>query len=865
MNNLYFTPKSKQLRANHFYKSIGICMYLLIGNFVNAQQVDPAKIKAGIDSIKRADTASISVNRQQVNNDLKTTPVNSNNNSASAVYGAQLFTTASLSFEPNLRIATPPDYIVGPDDEFLLNIYGIQEANYKLQVLPEGSVYIPQVGLIPVNGLTVEAATKRIQQKLIAGPYKTLASGQSKMSITLTKIKSIRITILGANKPGNYTVSSLSTVFNALYLCGGPDNATGSYRAIELLRNNKIIRTIDLYDFLVKGNIANNLLLKENDVINIPTYTKRVKLLGEVKRPGIFELKDNETLEQLILYAGGFSDKAYTATVKINQITDKERSIKDVLHNAFNTYQPQKGDEIKVEAVLDRLANSVTISGAVYRPGQFELVNGLTLTALIKKADGLKPDAYKVKGVISRTYDDLTKEIISFDLAAIIQGATSDIVLIRDDQIVLSSINDFKDAATVSISGAVRKPVSVPFQKNITLKDMLFLAGGFTESAYKAKGIINRTNDDLTKEIISFNLAAIIQGTTSDIILKRNDQIVLSSINDFKDAATVSISGEVRKPGSFPFQQNINLKDLLFLSGGFTEGATSLNIELSRRIKSEDGKQEIDTIAKVIEIATDRDISTQTTSISLEPFDQITVRKKPGYIAQQSVSISGEVLYPGTFTIQTKKERISDLLRRAGGFTKTAYPPGVSLIRLDKTSAIIKKQKLDIIEQVQKSIKDSSNNVIEDVISPNTKIALDINQIINNPGSKEDLFLEEGDAIDVPRFESLVKISGQVYAPGKVNYEEGRGLNHYIDLSGGKADNARLSRSYVIYPNGKVNKTHHYVFGLFRSYPSITPGTEIIVPKKTAKKAAGVSEFLSATTGILSLISLTVITLNLLK
>ncbi len=754
-------------------------IFLLVILILFTQMVEAQTITPGlIDSLKKTDTAALRVDRQQVNNEIKTIPVNNapaSTSDAKTVFGSQLFTTASLSFEPNLRIATPPDYILGPDDELQLNIYGYQEASYKLQVLPEGSIYIPQVGMIAVSGLTVEAATKRIQQKLSSTAYGTLKSGTSKLGITLSKIKSIRVTILGANKPGTYTISSLSSLFNALYLCGGPDNAVGSYREIQLLRNNKVISTIDLYDFLMKGNLANNILLKENDVIHIPTYKKRVSIIGEVRRQGIFEMKDGETIDQLLYYASGFTDKAYTSSIKIKQITDKARSVKDLSKDQYNLYVLMKGDEITVDTVLERFDNSVTINGAVFRPGQFELTKDLTLSSLIKKADGLTPDVYK------------------------------------------------------------------------------------------GRGVINRVKEDGTKEIISFNVTNVVNGGAADIVLQKADTINISSINDFKDVYQVSIAGEVRKPGNFPYQEKITFKDLLFLAGGFTQAATLNKIELARRIKKSDNGLEADTISIVKEIITDKDLTVGGEPFYLEPNDQITVRKQPGYEEQYSVTINGEVLYPGSYTVQSKKERISDLLKRSGGFTRTAFAGGVSLIRIDKTSASLVKQKLNIVSEIQQNIKDTASNALQEVANPLSKIAIDINQVLNAPGSKEDLFLEKDDIIEVPRAETLVKISGQVYAPTKVNYYDGRSLTYYVDAAGGKSDNAKLSRAYIIYPNGKVSRTNHYIFGLFRDYPTVKEGAEIIVPKKAPKKTGGFAEVMSITTGLLSLISLTVVTLSALK
>jgi protein involved in polysaccharide export with SLBB domain len=749
-------------------------IWVLVCGVISAQEIDPAKARAAVDSARKggADTAAVRVARQTVPAEVKTTPVAA---PASNVFGSQLFTTASLSFEPNLRIATPPNYVLGPDDELLVVVYGFQEATIKLQVLPEGNVYIPQVGSIPVAGLTVEAATKRIQQKMANTAYRTLAGAQSKLGITLTKIKSIRITILGANKPGNYTVSSLATVFNALYLAGGPDNEVGSYRNIQLIRNNQLFKTIDLYDFLVKGNAADNILLKENDVINIPVYQKRVTLRGEIKKQGVFELKDGENLTQLIQFAGGYTDNAYKAILKIQSNTDKEQVVKDITQQAQINYIPASGDRIQVPRILNRIDNAVELNGAVYRPGQYEFTEGLTLKTLIQKADGLLPDAYTEKALISRNLNDVNKQIIEV------------------------------------------------------------------------------------------NLAQVLNGGNSDIILQKRDQITLFTKAEMKDLAQVEISGEVRKPGSFPFQQGMNLQNVLLLAGGFKEGATLIKIELSSRIKQADGVGERDTLTYVREIDLSNGNSLAAEKISINPYDKIVVRKLPSYAEQRTVTIEGEVLYPGVYTLSTKKERISDLLKKSGGFTKAAFPNAVYLIRTDKSNATLKAQKAAIVEGIQKSIRDSTSGALEEVTAPISKIAIDVTKVLESPGAKEDLLLEEGDLIEVPRFESLVKISGQVYTPTKVNYAEGRGLHYYIGAAGGKADYARLSRAYVIYPNGKVRKTHHYLFGLVRVYPHIREGAEIVVPRRNPNKRFSFQDGLGLTTSLLSLVTLTVVTLNALK
>lgn len=341
--------------------------------------------------------------------------------SSSTVFGSELFNNPTPIFEPNLRIPTPKNYILGPDDELIIDVFGYQEANYHLTVSPEGSINIPFIGIVPVTGITIEQSTKRIKDKMIHSGYASLENNQSQLQVSIGKIRSIKVTVIGdAKKPGSYNISSLSTLFNALYAAGGPTNK-GSFRQIELIRNNKVITRLDAYDFLLRGDQTNNVRLTDQDVIRIPPAKVQVSLLGQVKREGIFEVLPSENLQKIIDYSGGFTNEAYTASIQIKQVTDKERRIKDVLKNEFSVYTPLKGDSIVVSKILNRYNNRITISGAVYRPGTYELEKGITLSRLIAKADGLKEDAFKDRGEIVRTNDtDLTKMIIPFNVQSVI-------------------------------------------------------------------------------------------------------------------------------------------------------------------------------------------------------------------------------------------------------------------------------------------------------------------------------------------------------------------------------------------------------------------------------------------------------------
>jgi len=691
----------------------------------------------------------------------------------SNVFGADFFNSPSLSFEPNLRIATPGNYILGPDDELVINVSGYQEINIKTTIQPEGSIFIPQVGTINLAGLNIDAAIARIKDRMAQTAYPSLKSNLSKLVVSLGKIRSIHITAVGAAKPGNYTVSSLSTVFNSLYLCGGP-GSINTYRNIELIRGGKVYQKIDIYQFLTRGDQKGNVLLKEGDVINFPVYKKHVEISGEIKKPGVFELKDGESFNDLLFFAGGYTAKAYRASVKVRQITDIERRVKDFSKADMSTYIPSDGDAIEVAAVLDRVENSVSISGAVYRPGEFELTPGLTLKDLIKKS------------------------------------------------------------------------------------------GGLLENVFPDRATLTRTHIDGTTEIITFNVANIMNGSSTDIPLIKHDVVNIATLNQFISTYKVNIGGEVRKPGEFPYSNNMSLKDILFMAGGFTDAASSYNIEVSRRIIAQRIKNDIDSIAIVYTLNTSKSLSIENDKFVLLPFDIITVRRNPGYIEQQSVIITGEVNYPGSYTIQSKKERVSDILSRAGGLTSMAYLKGIYLIRHDVQSDIKASQQA-IAKNVQNAIKDTSSKVIEDVTRSNIRIPISLEKITDDPTSVQNYIVLNGDSIQVLKVDPLVKISGEVLVSTKTGFIEGKGVGYYISQAGGTSFKARRSKIYVLYPDGHIKRTKNGILGMFRSYPKIEEGAEIIVPKKPVSKPLSIPEIVGITSSILSVITLTVLTITTIK
>ena len=409
----------------------------------------------------------------------------------SKIFGRQLFANPATTFEPNLRLPTPLNYVLGTGDQLLIDLYGYSEVNYTLTINPDGTVNIPNIGVTPLAGLTIEAATARIKSKLVT-IYSALKTGQTKLSVTLGNIRSIRVILNGeVMKPGTYTLPSLATAFTALYSSGGPTD-NGSFRNVEIIRNGKKIAALDVYDFILNGEAKGNIALKDQDIINIPVYQKRVEIVGEVKRPAIFEMKANENLNKLLEFAAGFTEKAYKARIKVLANTDTERKISDITKDEFNTYIPSSGDKYFVNEILDRFQNRVSIQGAVFRPGDYELELGMTIKSLILKAEGLKEDAFKNRAYITRLTADLNTELISVDLNKVMAGTDADITLKREDVISISSIFDLKEEYNVTLNGEVRSPGQFTYRENMSLEELILMAGGFKESATAQRIEISR-------------------------------------------------------------------------------------------------------------------------------------------------------------------------------------------------------------------------------------------------------------------------------------------------------------------------------------------------------------------------------------
>ena len=663
------------------------------------------------------------------------------------VFGSELFDNPALNFEPNLKLATPVNYVLGPGDELQLSVYGVQEFNTVAAVTPEGKINVQYVGQIAVAGMPIEAATQKIKAAF-AKIYSTVSSGQSKVGVSLSRIRTIKVTIIGSKLPGNYSVSSLATVYNALFIAGGP-SSNGSYRNIELLRDNKLLTTVDIYQFLVNGNQSANVGLKDNDVIRIPAYSHRVIIEGQVKRPGIFEMKSNETFSDLLSFSAGFNDIAYTASVNVIQKTSKEYKVKDMKSTEYISYQPLPGDVFKVSQILNRFENRVKIEGAVFRPETYSFNEGMHVADLIAQADGLREDAYSKRAIIIRLKPDLTTEIINVDLAAALNG-----------------------------------------------------------------------------------------NTEANIQLKREDQVTVYSILDFKEYYNVTINGEIKVPGQYQFREKLTLNDLLIQAGGLI-GSASKRVEIARMIKSEQADDNNPKKAELFNLEIDASTNEQVNNFELKPFDVINIRKMGVYEKPQVVAITGAVAYAGIYVLANKTERVLDIVKRAGGLTSIANVEGVKIKRPIQASQIEELENVDIKLGKNDSIQKKLTQKLKEELKYAT-IPVDWKKIVQDPKSNTNITLLPGDQIEVAIINESVKVSGNVLLTSEIPYEKGKSFNYYINAVGGLDSKAWKKKAYIIYPNGKAAVAGSFLF--FRNYPKVIAGSQIVIPEKPETKKTTIGE-----------------------
>ena len=680
------------------------------------------------------------------------------------VFGRNIFNTRNLTFEPSVNLATPPNYRLGPGDEVIIDIWGASQNTIRQSISPDGTITLDQLGPVYLSGMSVESA-----QRYLSGELSKIYSDQAnQIRVTLGNSRTIQVNVMGeVVQPGTYALSAFSTVFHALYRAGGVSDI-GSLRDVQLVRNGKKVASIDVYQFIMKGQIQDDIRLQEGDVIIVPAYEALVQIDGNVKRPMRYELKKDENLNTLLRYAGGFSSDAYTRTLRVVRQNGEEYQVKTVENTDFSVFRLQNGDVVTADAILDRFSNKLEIRGAVNRPGIYELSPRLnTVGKLVEKADGLLDEAFKGRAVLYRERPNRTREVKQIDIQSLLSGYIPD----------------------------------VPLQKN--------------------------------------------------------DVLYIPRIHDLQDLGDVAIFGEVARPGTYPYADNMTLEDLVIGAGGLKEAASVVRVDVSRRIKDPKGTTTGRETGEMFSFGLkDGFVVDGEPGFMLQPYDQVFVRRSPAYQAQQNVSITGEVLYGGTYSLTRKNERISELLAKAGGATGFAYVKGSKLIR--RANAEEKARMADVLEMMRKELGEGAIDSLGLKVEDTYTVGIDLEAALKNPGSAADIVLREGDQIVVPEYVSTVKISGAVMMNNTVTYMPGEGVKYYLSQAGGYSQNAKKSKKFIVYMNGQIAE----VKGSGKD--QIEPGCEIIVPNKQRRPSV-VGNILGYATSFASLGTMAASIANLLK
>ena len=685
------------------------------------------------------------------------------------IFGKNIFNQKNLSFTPNVNIPTPEDYKLGPGDEVVIDIWGASQTSVRQTISPEGNITVDRLGPVFLNGMTIKEANNYVQQKF-AGLYSGIGDyeGSSQIKLTLGQIRTIQINIMGeVIAPGTYSVSSLSSVFHALYNAGGI-NDIGTLRSIQLYRKGKLIKTVDIYKYLLDGDSSSDIRLSDGDIIIVPPYISLVEISGKVKRPMYYEVTAQETLADLIKYSGGFTGDAYRDEISLVRKTGAYDKVFTLTSANYGNFILDDGDQIEVRSGLNLYENRVEIQGAAYRPGYYEIG---------------------------------------------------------------------KDIKTV--------------------KNLIEMAGGLRDNAFQYRAILTREKDDLTIENISINLNSLLTGSISDIALRKNDILFIPTKDVVSDLGDFAIYGNVVSPGSYNYADNTTIEDLIIKAGGLLGSASTAKVDVARRIVDPMSTESQSIIAETFTFSIkDGLIADGISNFTLKPYDQVYVRRSPGYIEQRNIELQGEVLFPGTYALKEKTERLSDVIKRAGDLTPHAYSRGAKLVR-EKSQREIENQRKSLKMLSESGAKDSISSDLMEIDKYYT-IGIELDKAIANPRSEYDLVLQPGDMLLIPEYDNTVKINGAVMYPNTILYKKGEKVSYYINQAGVYNDIAQRKRAYIVYMNGTVAK----VKGSSRD--AIQPGCEIIVPSKEQKQKMTLAETISIGTSITSMASVVALLINAL-
>jgi len=766
------------------------------------------------------------------------------------IFGYSIFNNKVGVFEPNLKIATPKSYIIGPDDELIVDINGYSEEHYTLTVNPDGFVKINKIGNVYVAGLTIDEAKNRIIRKL-SQIYVGLRSNSNNSgpmtlsaSISLGNIRTVSVTVQGEVMfPGTYSVPSLARVMNVLYLAGGP-NEKGTFREIQLIRNKKVFATIDLYDLLTSGIQKNDVNIQDQDIIKVGVYKNRIELKGNIKREGLFEVSENENFDYVLNeFGGGFSENAFKDLIKVKRFTNRDLKLIDLNSDFFNSFHPISGDVFQAESIDENhFENKVSIIGEVFRPGDFSLDSNPTLLKLISRAGGLRETSFLERGVIERINIDLSADNLAFNLKDIINKKSPDITLKREDKVTIFSISDLKEKYTVTIHGEINlktlKKASKAFNElnNNTSTSKLGNAG--EEKTNKE----NKSNQQ-NRNIRFNNSIENVGGDISNLTDEEGNNVISSEISEeFKSTETSNSLINRQVKFTLPYSDHMTVEDLILKAGGLRESAATGYVEIVRRKKNFglDNPSLINSqIAEIIKFSISNQLQLDNTASKFElaPFDEVFIRTSPNYELQQFVTVQGQVVFPGVFGLERKDERLSDIVKRAGGLNNQAFPEGAKLIRKNYLTEAEKIRKIEQLNEISDNFSGAIIQNKEKYNKETEKIGIDLVSALKNPGGEEDLFLLEGDIIDIPKEPQTVKVTGEVLYPNSVKYLSSNTFKDFINGAGGYTTSSVRKKSYVIYSNGSVKRVRS--FGFIKIYPKIDKGSEIIVPKEVKSTSSG--------------------------
>lgn len=669
------------------------------------------------------------------------------------VYGQNFFSATNLTFAPNMNMPTPANYVLGPGDEVIIDVWGNSELNVRYTITPDGYIVVPGLGRIMLNGLNVQQAEAKIRNEF-SSIYSDLDSPTpgTFLAISVGNVRTIKVNVMGeVSTPGTYTLSSFASAFHALYVSGGPSRI-GSLRNIRIFRAGRNVATVDLYEYLMKGNNTQDINLHDGDIVMVEPYSTLAQITGEIRRPMWYEMREDETLEDLIRFAGGFSGNAYRANISLLRRGIHEMEAFTLNQPEYATFKLQDGDQIDIDSISEKFSNMVEITGAIERPGKYAV------------GDRIK-----------------------------------------------------------------------------TVRDLVEVALGPTGDAYLQRALLYREQDDLRQTMESFDLEALLNNRIADIPLHKNDRLHIPSIFSLEDSVTISVGGSVRAPGNYPFALNMRIEDALLRAGGLSEEASTARVDIYRRIKDPSSTTVPRTMSEVYTFTLEEGkiVSSDPTFV-LQPFDQIVVRRSPGYEAQENVTIAGEILFGGRYAKKTRNERLSSLVERAGGLTEYAYAKGTKLSRRLTPDEIERSRKALMTQARIESDSTFVNNIDLTV----QYVGIDLEKALKNPGGSDDIILREGDVLTIPQFNNTVRISGGVMYPNTVTYQKNLKLGGYIRQAGGYSRLAMKSKPFVIYANGKVATGR---------WARIEPGCEIIVPEKPDREPMSLQGILGISTSIASI------------